>query len=183
MTFSRRHLPHWSPEGQDLFIAWRLHDSLPPNYRPPQDVNSSGKAFVAVDRVLDHVQTGPIWLKDARVANAVFAALADGLRQKLFDLRAYVLMANHVHVLIAPRAHIAQITHQIKGASARQANLILGRTGSKFWQNESFDHWIRNLAEGQNVRAYIERNPVAAGLVSQPADWPWSSASRPIGRQ
>jgi putative transposase len=132
MTFSRRHLPHWSPDGHDLFITWRLHDSLPADFRPSRDVNSSGKAFVTVDRVLDHAQTGPLWLKDSRVTNAVFTALTDGQRQKLFELREYVLMANHVHVLLTPRAQIAQITHQIKGASVREANLILGRTGSKF---------------------------------------------------
>ena len=183
MTFSRRHLPHWSPDGQDLFITWRLHDSLPANFRPPPNVNSSGKAFVTVDRVLDHAQTGPLWLKDSRVASAVLAALTDGQRRKLFEIGAYVLIANHVHVLLTPRAPIAQITHRIKGASAREANLIPGRTGSKFWQNESFDHWIRNPAEGESVRTYVERNPVAAGLVSQPSDWPWSSASQPIGRE
>jgi REP element-mobilizing transposase RayT len=99
----------------------------------------------------------------------------------MFALRAYVLMANHVHVLLAPLSPIAQITQQIKGATAREANLILGRTGSRFWQDESFDHWIRNPEEWQRVKAYIERNPVAAGLVSKPEDWPWSSASHSIG--
>jgi putative transposase len=89
-------------------------------------------------------------------------------------------MANHVHVLLAPLAPLEQITQQIKGASAREANLILCRTGSPFWQKESFDHWIRNPAELQKIRAYIEHNPVAAGLVARPEDWPWSSASNPI---
>jgi putative transposase len=89
-------------------------------------------------------------------------------------------MANHVHVLLAPIAPLAQITQQIKGATARQANLILGRTGAPFWQNESFDLWIRKPEEWQKIRSYIERNPVAAGLVQRPEDWPWSSASHPI---
>jgi hypothetical protein len=83
--------------------------------------------------------------------------------------------------LLAPIAPLGQITQQIKGATARQANLILGRTGSPFWQDESFDHWVRNPGEGQKIRVYIERNPVVAGLVDKPEDWPWSSASRPIG--
>jgi alkanesulfonate monooxygenase SsuD/methylene tetrahydromethanopterin reductase-like flavin-dependent oxidoreductase (luciferase family) len=53
-------------------------------------------------------------------------------------------------------------------------------TGERFWQDESFDHWVRDPAEWQKIRAYIERNPVSAGLVAKPEEWPWSSASRPI---
>jgi REP-associated tyrosine transposase len=101
--------------------------------------------------------------------------------EKIFMLCAFILMANRVHVLLATQSPIAQITWQIKGATAREANLILGRTGSRFWQDESFDHWIRNPEEWQRVRTYIERKPVAAGLVSKPDDWLWSSASHAIG--
>jgi len=89
-------------------------------------------------------------------------------------------MANHVHVLLEPHSPLAQITQQMKGASAREANLILGRTGSRFWQDESFDHWIRNPEEWKRIRSYIERNPVVAGLVDKPEEWPWSSASHSI---
>ena len=98
----------------------------------------------------------------------------------MFTLRAYAVMANHVHVLLAQRAPLERITLQLKGASAHAANLILSRTGEPFWQKESFDHWVRNPAECQKIRAYIENNPVAAGLVARPEDWPWSSASNPI---
>jgi putative transposase len=86
-------------------------------------------------------------------------------------------MANHVHLLITPKVAIERITKGIKGVSSRKANLILGRTGTIFWQQESFDHWVRNESEMQRVHSYIERNPVSAGLVKTPSDWPWSSAS------
>jgi putative transposase len=119
-------------------------------------------------------------LKDPRIAQTVLTALIAGQQRKIFTLRAYAFMANHVHVLLAPQSPIAQITQQIKGATAREANLILNRTGSRFWQDESFDHRIRNAREWQRVRAYIERNPVAAGLVAEAEDWPWSSASHPL---
>jgi len=181
VTYTQRHLPHWSPPGQDIFFTWRLHDSLPAGFRPLTDAESSGKAFVSYDRILDQAQTGPIWLKDPRIAQCILMALNAAEHQKMFVLHAYVLMANHVHVLLAPQAPIAQITRQIKGATAREANLILGRTGLRFWQAESFDHWIRDSGEWQRVRTYIERNPVAAGLVHKPEEWPWSSASHPIG--
>ena len=180
VTYYKRRLPHWYPPGQELFITWRLHGSLPRQVLPPKENSSSGTAFVHYDRVLDQARTGPLWLKDTRIAESVLSALNVAQQRKMFTLRAYALMANHVHVLLAPQSPIAQITQQIKGATAREANLILGRTGARFWQDESFDHWIRNPEEGQLVRVYIERNPVTAGLVEQPQDWPWSSASRPL---
>ena len=180
MTYYVRNLPHWHPPETDVFLTWRLHGSLPAQFRPQKEMESSGKAFVSYDRVLDRARTGPLWLKDPRVAECLLAALNIAQQRKMFTLRAYAVMANHVHVLLAPLAPLSQITHQIKGATARQANLILERTGAPFWQDESFDHWVRNPGEWQKIRAYIERNPVAAGLVARPEDWPWSSASRPI---
>ena len=180
MTFYQRRLPHWHPPGQQLFITWRLHGSLP-RQMPPTKLNSSaGEAFVRYDRVLDAARTGPLWLKDARIAELVISALKEARRRKILQLEAYALMANHVHVLFTPNVPVEQITRQIKGVTARGANLILARTGTRFWQDESFDHWIRNPAESQKIHAYIERNPVSAGLVSRPQDWPWSSASNPI---
>jgi putative transposase len=179
VTFYQRRLPHWHPAGQDIFITWRLHGSLPAQFRLPREAESSGRAFVNYDRALDKAQTGPMWLKDGRVAEALLTALREAQRRQLFALRAYSVMANHVHVLLAPNSPLERITLQIKGASARAANLILGRTGEPFWQKESFDHWVRNPGEGQKIRAYIENNPVAARLVASPEDWPWSSASNP----
>jgi putative transposase len=108
------------------------------------------------------------------------AVLNEAQTQNLFQMNAYVLMANHVHVLIEPRSSLAQITKLIKGRSARAANLILSRMNTRFLQDESFDRWIRTPEEWQRIRAYIENNPVKAGLVQNPQDWPWSSASRPI---
>ena len=86
-------------------------------------------------------------------------------------------MPNHVHLLITPRVELAKITRTIKGKSARQANAMLGRTGQPFWQDESFDHWIRHPQQFEKVKSYIERNPVSAGLVRSPEQWPYSSAT------
>jgi REP element-mobilizing transposase RayT len=88
-------------------------------------------------------------------------------------------MPNHVHLLLTPWIELAAITQAMKGKSSRQANALLGRTGLPFWQDESFDHWIRHPQQFEKVRAYIERNPVRAGLVERPGQWPYSSAGRP----
>jgi len=79
-------------------------------------------------------------------------------------------------VLLEPKIDVARITKGIKGVTAKEGNQILGRTGRRFWQDESYDHWVRSPSECDRIRSYIERNPVMAGLVSRPEEWPWSSA-------
>ncbi len=69
------------------------------------------------------------------------------------------------------------ITRWLKGSTARQANLILGRTGEVFWQDESFDHRVRDEAGLERIARYVEHNPVSAGLSASPGDWQWSSAA------
>ena len=97
----------------------------------------------------------------------------------LYTLWAYVVMANHVHVFLKPKgdATIERISKHLKGFTSREANLFLERTGQKFWQDESFDHWSRDKDEFLRIVKYIENNPVKAGLVKRPEDWPWSSAA------
>ena len=53
---------------------------------------------------------------------------------------------------------------RLKGSTARQANLILGRTGEAFWQDESFDHRVRDEVELDRIVRYVEHNPASAGL-------------------
>jgi putative transposase len=64
----------------------------------------------------------------------------------------------------------------LKGVTAREANRFLGRTGESFWQRESYDHWVRDSGELERIVAYIEDNPVKAGLVVRAEDYRWSSA-------
>ena len=66
----------------------------------------------------------------------------------------------------------------LKGFTARQANRLLGRTGEPFWQQESYDHWVRSEIEWNRIAGYIEDNPVKAGLVARAEDYPWSSAHK-----
>jgi len=42
----------------------------------------------------------------------------------------------------------------------------------------SYDRWVRDEKEFERIRAYIEENPLQAGLVAAPEDYPWSSAGR-----
>ena len=52
---------------------------------------------------------------------------------------------------------------------------LLARAG-QFWQHESYDHWVRDEDELERVVAYINANPVAAGLVARAEVWFWGSA-------
>jgi REP element-mobilizing transposase RayT len=177
MAEYRRRLPHFHPDGEYLFVTWRLHGSLPVA-QPEAIYATPGQSFAAQDRALAQSH-GTLWLSDTRIARQVVEAIRSGQSQKRFyELHAWVVMPNHVHLLILPQVSLPQITHWIKGRTARESNLLLGRGGEPFWQHESYDHWVRNERELQRIGAYIEENPVAAGLAATPEDWPWSSATR-----
>jgi REP element-mobilizing transposase RayT len=93
-----------------------------------------------------------------------------------YDLRAWVIMPNHVHVLFKVKAvPMWQLLDAWKGFTAKTANRALQRKG-KFWEERYWDTYMRNEAHETRARLYIENNPVKAGLVAFRRDWPWSSA-------
>ena len=174
----RRRLPHRHPEGKWLFVTWHLHGSLPQAMYPPPGKPSSGSAFVWMDRYLDSARCGPVYLAREPIARIVAASLHRGVLLGQYELGAYAIMANHVHVLLLPKVAPSRLLQSLKGMTARQANLLLGRTGETFWQAESYDRWVRDESEWDRIAAYIENNPVKAGLVPCAEDYRWSSASR-----
>jgi putative transposase len=131
-----------------------------------------------MDRELDTTPIGPRWLAIPEVASLVASAFAYGGNEKhAYDLLAWAIMPNHVHIVMKPKMHLAEIMRWLKNATGVRANRLLHRSGAAFWQREYFDHWIRTQEEPFGIIEYVERNPVAGGLV----DWPWSSspAARP----
>jgi REP element-mobilizing transposase RayT len=176
MAETRRRLPHDYPQGKGLFATWHLHGSVPHGKYPPPNKRAAGAAFVWMDRYLDTARTGPMYLAQEPIAHVVMASLRHGELLGHYDLAAYAILSNHVHVLLLPRISPARLLQSLKGATERQANLILGRTGETFWQAESYDHWVRDDGERQRIPAYIEENPVKAGLVQHASDYRWSSA-------
>lgn len=205
--FYRRNLPHWHPPGAPIFVTWRLQNSLPASAInrlrqthqllqreaarqniPIEELNLriNKKLFAMLDEFLDRAEHGPTWLRQPKIANMIQNALLD-IYAYLYRLWAYVVMPNHVHVLLKGKlkksqpdnetVSLREITKRLKGYTAREANKLLGRTGQSFWQTESFDHWPRDENEFFRIVAYIENNPVKAGLVLVAEDWPWSSAA------
>jgi putative DNA methylase len=134
-----------------------------------------------LDRQLDSANSGPTFLRHPQVATSVARTLFIASRKwGLYELFAWVVMSNHVHVLLQPHKLLREVTRAVKNTSAREANLILGRTGLRFWQDESYDHWVRDSKELERIVRYIEWNPVRAGLVERSELWPWSSASEDV---
>jgi type I restriction enzyme R subunit/putative DNA methylase len=120
---------------------------------------------------------GPTWLADTRIASMVAEYLRYGATQrKLYELYGWIIMPNHVHAVFEPKVPLPRIMQWIKGRTARVANRILNRTNEPFWQDESYDHWIRSSKELSQCIEYVENNPVTAGLSESPNQWPWSSA-------
>ena len=86
-------------------------------------------------------------------------------------------MPNHVHVVVEmlPGFPLAQVVHAWKSYTSREANKVLHRTGH-FWQREYYDRYIRDDRHLESVIAYVERNPVKAGLAVVAEEWAFSSA-------
>jgi len=84
-----------------------------------------------MDRFLDQAREGPTWLKQEPIARLVVDALwYAAQRLGHYDLHAYVVMANHVHVLIFPKVKASKLMQSVKGFTAREANKILHRTAA-----------------------------------------------------
>jgi REP element-mobilizing transposase RayT len=176
VNYCHRRLPHVYTIEQPLFVTFRLHDSLPAGRKFPREFMTSGQAFVAMDRMLDNPRSGPTHLQQPRIAIIVRGAIQHGSLVD-YDLHAWVIMPNHVHLLVTPHTPASTFLRRLKGYSARQANQVLRLTGQPFWQDESYDHAVRTGEEFRRIERYIVTNAVNAGLAQSIEAFPWSSAA------
>lgn len=182
---SRGYLPHFESSTAPQSLIFRLAGSLPTPVlaQLEQELADMPKAKADMERRkriekwLDQGK-GVCWLAEPKIAKVVADAILhlDGAR---YELHAWVVIPNHVHVLFSPFATstLAAVTHSLKSFTAKEANRRLGRTGP-FWQREYYDRAIRHLEHFRTEVAYIEANPVKAGLCNRIEDWPYSSAHR-----
>jgi len=133
-----------------------------------------------MDRYLDEARCGPRFLAQEEIALAVVESIQRGVLLGHYELGAFVIMANHMHLLILPKIDPSQLLKSLKGSSARQANVILGRTGERFWRAESYDHWVRDQREWDRISDYIEQNPVKAGFAESAENYRWSSGWKSV---
>ena len=107
-------------------------------------------------------------------SRTVFEETLETLRQRhQFYVFGYVLMPEHVHLLLSePKLHpLADTLRALKTQTSRK----LKGERMQFWQTRYFDRNIITQDEFSEKLQYMHRNPVKAGLVEKPEDWPWSS--------
>jgi len=135
-----------------------------------------------MDRLLDQTRAGPFYLRQPELANMVVEAIHYGSTVfGHYTLHAFVIMPNHVHLLVTPTVALCVLTKSLKGITAKRANAMLSLTRNSFWQEESYDHLVRQEGEFDKIRRYIEENPVRAGLVTVAGEYRWSSAGWATG--
>ncbi|HEY4687909.1 MAG TPA: transposase [Anaerolineae bacterium] len=204
--FYRRRLPHWEIDGAWYFVTFRLYGSIPRAVfeQWQAEIDSKRKELIRrykqlspqTERALTDEQTRKIeryldsqmhvrYLERPTAAEAFICNLERGTGT-LYCLGPWVIMPNHVHVILAPKrderrepVSLARILQHLKGASAIEINRALKRSGA-LWQREYFDRIIRSMTDFNRKAQYIEHNPAKAGLCGSPEEWPWSSASRQL---
>lgn len=174
-TEYRRYLPYIQPENAAFFVTWTLANARPVCKRAI-GFSSEGAIFAQQDRELDRAESGPRWLEEPAIGHTVIDVLFAGAQRGDYELGAWVIMPNHIHILIAPAKPLWTVIREIKSGSGRIANRILGRAGQPFWDREYYDRRLRNDAEEAKMTRYIEYNPVRAGLCCAPELWQLSSA-------
>ncbi|MBO0720534.1 MAG: hypothetical protein J2P41_06920 [Blastocatellia bacterium] len=184
---------HWLDEEAARVIRLGLKEESPELKAHEQKLlEFRRKWFERYEDILHKAEEGPTWLKDERIAKIVADALhfRDG---KVYRLDAYCIMSNHVHAVFKPflsgeelreimlpeglrfasrNPPLAKIMKSLKGYSAWEANNALGRRGP-FWQQESYDHIVRNNKEYERIVRYVLNNPVKAGLIKDWREWKW----------
>jgi len=158
--YTRGYLPHVDHPGLVQFITFGLADAS-----PPHDA--------------DHDRADPHTFGDRGSGSCVLrapelASIVDGAR---YELGPWVIMPNHVHVVVRPFADraLAEIVQSWKSYTSKRINERLGRSG-RLWMREYFDQFVRDQEHLDAVTRYIHQNPVAAGLVGHAGEWPFSSA-------
>jgi putative transposase len=116
-------------------------------------------------------------LQSDRAAQMLLHVLYSYAAQKKYLLHQFVVMPNHVHLILTPnQISIERAMQFIKGGFShafRQAGT--GRFG--VWQHGFSDRRLRNFDEYMERQRYTIFNPVRAGLCSRPEDFPYSSAN------
>ena len=195
----RGYLPHCDKPGLTQFVTFRLADSMPESRRGEwehllkiseadtrSDAPRSGAQSIALREAEDRKRRtkleeyldrghGECHLQVPQIAAWIENAILHHHNQR-FRLLAWVVMPNHVHVLVEVwQTPLARILQNWKSITAVEANRMLGCTGT-FWQPEYWDRFMRSEEQLRKAIRYIENNPVKAGLCSHATEWRCSSA-------
>ena len=157
----KRNLPHADLIGYYQFLTFRTHDSIDEYLTriSNENISTSLKQYKA-DEYLDRS------LKGAYLNGKVLVHLSNFLEEKdgeLYELVAFSIMPNHLHILFRQKEEIGKTVKRLKGASSVMINRMLDRKGV-FWEKGYFDKAIRDEAHFETVYNYIANNAIKAGL-------------------
>ena len=191
------HGPHYQFTDSIIFLTWRLAFTLPKHVlklfselseTPHSDENEWTKAqlernnahlfqkFLDYDAELGRFENPGFSLNESGISKIVRAAFHYHAGKK-YELHAYCVMPNHVHLLLRAVKkssdeyhHVADIVKSLKSYTALEINKQLGKEG-QVWDHFYFDRVVRDLRNYENVVQYILLNPVKAKLVEKKEDW------------
>ena len=176
---SRGYLPHCDTPGLFQGITFRLADALPSGVlqRMEQEDTADAAKRQRVEQFLN-AGHGACLLRDPVCARLVEKALLYGNGER-YRLLAWVVMPNHVHVLIEQTEGwpLDKVVAGWKSCTAKQINRYLGKCGV-VWMRDYHDRYVRDDTHLQAVIEYIHDNPVKAGLAAHAKDWSYSSAAK-----
>jgi len=111
-----------------------------------------------------------------RMANCFLEVLENYRRQNKFLLHEFVLMPDHIHLLLTPTETLEKAVQLIKGGFSFRARKELG-FGGEIWEHSFHDRRVRDELEYERFREYIHQNPVKRGLAAAAEKYPYSSAA------
>lgn len=150
------HLHHIDLPNYYQFVTFRTHDSVDSYLR--KMLSSTIQENVKQQAIDNHLDKSN---KGSYLNHKVLKYLFDFFIAKdkgLYELIAFCIMPNHVHLLFKPLSALPILMKNIKGSSAFEINKILGKKGV-FWAAEYFDKLIRNEEHFNIVYSYIKNNP------------------------
>lgn len=173
---NRGYLPHCDSEQLVQHVVFRLADSLPHDVAEALRLLSKDAARKRVDAALD-LGSGQALLRTPENA-AIVAQAIQTFAGERYHLYAWCIMPNHVHAVIGPVGvhKLGAIVKSWKAYTSAKINQRLGRAGP-LWAPDYFDRYMRDDDHLSATIAYVESNPVKAGLCGSPDSWPYSSAT------
>ena len=112
--------------------------------------------------------------RSRRIACWLLESLQQIAAQQSFTLRAYCLMPDHLHALVQGDSRSANLLSFVKTFKHKTTFYFRAKTGKTLWQISFFDHILRTAEDLSKTADYILFNPVRAGLVQRPHDYPYS---------
>ena len=196
----RGYLPHCDFPGLVQFVTFRLADSMPASRRGEWEhllvIEDLREKRAQLEEFLDR-GIGECWLRQPRIATLCEEALRF-FHNDRYELLAWCVMPNHVHVLVQVWATpLSKMVQSWKRHIATEAELLLAERRSPTrrvsennsnaparkaalqtlrWERECWDTFMRNEGQEMTAISYIENNPVKAKLCRVAEDWKFSSA-------